>query len=60
MQVHPTRPNLNTSVLKWKRVSGKSAGQPTVATDFAIPAIPDVPSPRLLNDLWSHIASRRA
>ena len=27
MQVLPTRPSLNTSVLKWKRVSGISAGQ---------------------------------
>jgi len=35
MQVHPTRPNLNTSVLKWKRVSGKSVGQPTADADFA-------------------------
>ena len=30
MQVLPTRPNLNTSVLKWKRVSGNCAGQPMV------------------------------
>jgi hypothetical protein len=41
MQVHPTRPNLNTSVLKWKRVSGKSVGQPTADADFAIPATPE-------------------
>jgi hypothetical protein len=30
MEVLPTRPNLNTSVLKWKRVSGIRAGQPMV------------------------------
>lgn len=32
MQVFPTRPNLNTSVLKWKRVSGISAGHPMVVS----------------------------
>jgi hypothetical protein len=32
MQVLLTRPNLITSVLKWKRVSGIRAGQPMVFT----------------------------
>ena len=30
MHVLPTRPNLNTSVLKWKRVSGIRACKPMV------------------------------
>ena len=50
MQVHPTRPNLNTSVLKWKRVSGIAQVTRRISKRLAFKATPEIRVVRLLDD----------